>query len=71
MKYLIIIEKTEKGYSAYSQDLSGVVAAGFTQLEVDKSMQEAIKFHLEGLKAEGEEIPLPSSYSTYLDIEAA
>ena len=71
MKYLIIIEKTEKGYSAYSPDLSGVVAAGFTKLEVEKSMQEAIKFHLEGLKAEGEEIPLPSSYSTYLDIEAA
>ena len=71
MKYLIIIEKTEKGYSAYSPDLTGVVAAGFTKQEVEKSIQEAIKFHLEGLKAEGEEIPLPSSYSTYLDIEAA
>jgi len=71
MKYLIIIEKTEKGYSAYSPDLTGVVAAGFTKQEVEKSMQEAIKFHLEGLKVEGEEIPLPSSYSTYLDIEAA
>ena len=71
MKYLIIIEKTEKGYSAYSPDLTGVVAAGFTKQEVEKSTQEAIKFHLEGLKAEGEEIPLPSSYSTYLDIEAA
>ena len=71
MKYLIIIEKTEKGYSAYSPDLTGVVAAGFTKQEVEKSMHEAIKFHLESLKAEGEEIPLPSSYSTYLDIEAA
>ncbi len=34
-------------------------------------MQEAIEFHIEGLKLEGEEIPEPSSYSTYLDVEAA
>jgi len=71
MKYLIIIEKTEKGYSAYSPDLPGVVSAGFTKEEVERSMQEAIKFHIEGLKIQGEEVPQPSSYSTYLEVEAA
>lgn len=71
MKYLIIVEKTDSGFSAYSPDVPGVVAAGSTKEEVEKIMQEAIEFHIEGLRAEGEEVPQPSSYSTYLDVEAA
>ena len=71
MKYLIIVEKTETGHSAYSPDLPGVIAAGVTKSEVEVLMHEAIEFHIEGLKAEGEQIPEPSTYSTYLDVEAA
>lgn len=71
MKYLIIVEKTQTGHSAYSPDLPGVVAAGESKAEVEALMHEAIEFHVEGLKAEGEKIPEPSTYSTYLDVEAA
>ena len=48
-KYLIVVEQTGTGYSAYSPDLDGCVATGKTREEVERQMQEAIAFHLEGL----------------------
>lgn len=51
MKVLIVIEKTETGYSAYSPDIPGCVATAREELE--RTMREAISFHLEGLRAEG------------------
>lgn len=69
-KYLIIVEKTITGYSAYSPDLLGCIATAKTKRNVEKQMQEAIQFHLEGLKTEGQQIPKPHSYSTYLNISA-
>ena len=71
MKYLIILEKTETGYSAYSPDLPGCVATGSTQEETEQNMREAIEFHLEGLKLEGFEIPQPSSSSAYVEVAEA
>lgn len=56
-KFLIIIEKTDTGYSSYSPDLEGCIATGRTKKEVEKNMYEAIRFHLEGLKEEGLNIP--------------
>lgn len=48
-KYLIIIEKTETGYSAYSPDVPGCGSTGQTKEEVERNIQEAIQFHIEGL----------------------
>ena len=67
MKYLTVIEKTNTGYSAYSPDLDGCVSTGKTVEEVTLNMEEAIKFHLEGLKLEGYEIPEPKTTSTYIE----
>jgi predicted RNase H-like HicB family nuclease len=67
-KYLIIIEKTNTGYSAYSPDLDGCVASGKTREEAEKNMKEAIEFHLEGLRSEGLEIPEPHSSSSYVEV---
>ena len=67
MKYLTVIEKTHTGYSAYSPDLDGCVSTGSTVEEVTANMEEAIKFHLEGLKLEGYEIPKPKTTSTYIE----
>jgi predicted RNase H-like HicB family nuclease len=69
MKYLIILEKTKTGYSAYSPDLPGCVATGGTQEETEQNIHDAIEFHLEGLKLEGSEIPQPSSSSAYVEGE--
>jgi predicted RNase H-like HicB family nuclease len=67
-KYLIIFEKTKTGYSAYSPDIDGCIAAGNTMEDAEKKMQEAIEFHFEGMKEMGLVIPEPHSSSAYLAI---
>ncbi len=69
-KYLIIVEKTGTGYSAFSPDIPGCGSTGETKEEVEHNIQEAIAFHIEGLRQEGYEIPEPSTYSSYIDIAA-
>ncbi len=69
-KYLIVVEETETGYSAFSPDLTGCVATGKTTKEVEQTMREAIQFHLDGLKEDGELTPIPHAYSTYCEILA-
>lgn len=69
-KYLIIIEKTETGYSAYSPDVPGCGSTGETKEEVERNIQEALQFHIESLREEGYSIPEPSSYSSYIDVAA-
>ena len=69
-KYLIVIEETVTGFSAYSPDLPGCVATGATQAEVEKNMREAISFHLDGLREDGEAGPEPRTYSTYVELPA-
>ncbi len=68
MKYLIILEPTSTGFSAYSPDLDGCVAVGADRDETIALMGEAIAFHLEGLSAVGEPVPPPSSEPAYVDV---
>ncbi|RMD58056.1 type II toxin-antitoxin system HicB family antitoxin [Candidatus Parcubacteria bacterium] len=67
-RYLVIVEKTNSGFSAYSPDLPGCIATGDTREEVEKKMEEAVAFHLDGLREEGLEIPEPQSYSKFVEI---
>jgi len=67
-RYLIVIEKTSTGYSAYSPDLLGCVSTGTTIEEVKENMKEAIQFHLEGMKEEGYPIPIPTATSSFLEV---
>ncbi len=68
MKYLLVIETTATGFSAYSPDLPGCVATGETRAQCVEQMREAIDFHIEGLRAEGETVPPPSSSVAYAEI---
>jgi predicted RNase H-like HicB family nuclease len=70
MRFLIVVEKAKKGYSAYSPDLPGCVATGPTRPRAVSRMQAAIRFHLEGMRAEGKRVPSPSSFSTYGGVPA-
>jgi predicted RNase H-like HicB family nuclease len=70
MKYLVVIEETPTGYSAYSPDVTGCVATGATHSEVRKSMQEALEFHVEGLRADGEPVPISTTSSCYVEVVA-
>ncbi len=60
-KYLIVIEETESGFSAYSPDLPGCVSTGGTRAEVEQNMREANSFHLDGLREDGQPVPEPHS----------
>jgi predicted RNase H-like HicB family nuclease len=69
-KYLVVIEETGTGYSAYSPDLPGCLATGRNREEVEHEMHDAIQFHLEGLARSGEAIPEPRTYSHYVEVSA-
>jgi predicted RNase H-like HicB family nuclease len=70
MKYLIILEPTATGYSAYSPDLDGCVAAGDDRDATIALMQEAVAFHLEGLAEEGSPVPVPRSEPAFVEVNA-
>jgi predicted RNase H-like HicB family nuclease len=69
-KYLIVIEETQNGYSAYFPDLPGCVSTGSSREEVERNKREAISFHLDGLGEEGQTVPEPHSYSAYVELPA-
>ena len=68
--YLIIIEETETGFSAFSPDLPGCIATGGTRAEVEREMRDAIEFHIEGLRRAGEPVPLPHTHAAYCEVAA-
>jgi predicted RNase H-like HicB family nuclease len=69
-RYLIVLEKTDSGFSAYSPDLPGCVATGATRAKVEHEMQEAIEFHIEGLRLAGEAIPAATAQVAYCEVAA-
>ena len=44
-RFLIVIEKVRKNYSAYSPNLPGCIATGKTREEAEERMHEAIEMH--------------------------
>lgn len=70
MKYLVVVEQTPTGFSAYSPDVPGCIATAATRPEVEREIAEAIAFHLEGMQAEGLEAPTPHASTTYVDVPA-
>jgi len=67
MRYAVVIEKAVKNYSAYVPDLPGCVATGATLEEVEREIKEAIRFHLDGMRQDGEPIPKPSAVCEYVE----
>ena len=70
MRYAIVIEKADGNYSVYVPDLPGCVATGATVEEAERSMREAIEFHLDGMREDGLRIPTPTSRVDYVDVVA-
>jgi predicted RNase H-like HicB family nuclease len=60
-RFLVVIEKADDNYSAYSPDLPGCIATGETREEAEQNMYEAIQMHIQGLQEDN--IPIPKSYS--------
>lgn len=67
-RYLIVIEKANENFSAYSPDLPGCIATGKSRSEVTQNMTAAIEMHIEGLREDDLPIPKPSSKAEYVAI---
>lgn len=70
MRYAIVIEKADGNYSAYVPDLPGCVSTGETVEETERSIREAIAFHLDGMREDGTPIPPASSHVDYVEVAA-
>jgi predicted RNase H-like HicB family nuclease len=66
-RYAIVIEKAAENYSAYVPDLPGCVASAATVEAIEEEIRAAIRFHIEGLEADGLEIPEPTSIAEYIE----
>jgi predicted RNase H-like HicB family nuclease len=70
MRYAVVIEKGAESFGAYVPDLPGCIAAAKTRDEVVKLIQDAMEFHIEGLKLDGEPIPEPASTIEFVEVAA-
>jgi predicted RNase H-like HicB family nuclease len=68
MRYLVIYEQTETGYSAYAPDLPGCISTGLNKQDALQNLKDAIRFHIEGLIEEGMEVPEPKSEIEMVEI---
>ncbi|MFL5245445.1 MAG: type II toxin-antitoxin system HicB family antitoxin [Gemmataceae bacterium] len=68
MRYAVVLEKGKTNFSAYVPDLPGCVATGRTKKETLREIEEAIAFHLDGMKREGLPIPKASTQTEYVDV---
>jgi predicted RNase H-like HicB family nuclease len=68
MRYAIVIEKSKNGFGAYAPDLPGCIAVGETVEETESLIEEAITFHLEGMREDGKRVPKASAIADYVEV---
>lgn len=68
MQYAVVIERGDGSFGAYVPDLPGCVAVGETEAEARALIREAIEFHLDGMREDGEPIPEPSAHVEYVEV---
>jgi len=67
-RFLVVIEKANNNYSAYSPDLPGCVATGATREDAEKNIYEAIEMHINGLMEDRLPIPESKSFVEYVAV---
>ena len=67
-RFLVVIEKVNGNFSAYSPDLPGCVATGTTREEAEHNMSEAIEMHIRGLEEDKIPIPESTSFAEYIAV---
>lgn len=67
-RFLIVIEKANNNYSAYSPDLPGCVATGATREKAEQNMYESIEMHIQGLLEDNLPIPKSNSFAEYIAV---
>ena len=69
--YAAVFEKTSTGWSAYCPDLPGLGVAGFSYEATEQLLREGIAFHIEGMIADGDPIPEPTTRVALVQVQAA
>jgi len=70
-RYAVVIEQGPDNLSAYVPDLPGCVTTGKTVEEIERNVREAISFHLEGMREDGEPIPEPTTVALEIEVPFA
>lgn len=65
-KFLVVIERGESNYSAYSPDVPGCIASGASVEETLTNIRSALEFHLEGMAEHGDPLPVPRTLNFYV-----
>jgi predicted RNase H-like HicB family nuclease len=68
--YTVFFEPIATGYSAHVPDLPGCVAAAATLEEARELMREAIEFHIEGIRNNGDPVPEPTPHVEQIEVSA-
>jgi len=69
MKYAVVIERGPTSWGATVPDLPGCVAVADTRDEVERLIQEAIAFHIAGLREDGRPVPKPQTRVAMVDVK--
>jgi predicted RNase H-like HicB family nuclease len=67
-RYLVVFERANGNYSAFSPDLPGCVATGANRTEVETNIKQAIGLHIRGMKEDGLPLPEPASFTEYIEV---
>ena len=68
MKYTVVIERTSNNYAAYVPDLPGCVATASTREELLEEIRDAIEFHIEGMREDGQPVPPPQATADVVEV---
>jgi predicted RNase H-like HicB family nuclease len=67
-RFLVVIERADGNYLAYSPDLPGCVATGATREQAERNMHEAIELHVKGLLEDNLPVPDSNSFAEYVAV---
>ncbi len=67
-RFLVVIEKADANYSAYSPDVPGCIATGRTREQAERNMHEALEMHVHGLLEDNLPVPKPHSFAEYFAV---
>ena len=68
MKYTVVIERTSNNYAAYVPDLPGCVATASNREDLLEEIRDAIEFHIEGMREDGEPVPQPRATADVVEV---
>jgi predicted RNase H-like HicB family nuclease len=67
-EYLVVIEREGDSWGAYCPDLPGLGVVGDSREEVERLIREAVAFHIEGLREDGEPVPEPVAQAAHVQV---